>query len=40
LGYKVTQDIAVRVEMRKVFIEGLYPFEGEVIKGSEKMKNT
>jgi len=21
--------------MRKVFVEGLYPFEGEVIKGSE-----
>jgi hypothetical protein len=21
--------------MRKVFIEGLYPFEGEVIEGSE-----
>jgi len=24
--------------MRKVFIEGLYPFEGEVIKGSEKIE--
>jgi len=22
--------------MRKVFVEGLYHFEGEVIKGSEK----
>jgi len=22
--------------MRKVFVEGLYPFEGEVIEGSEK----
>jgi len=25
----------VRVQMRKVFVEGLYPFEGEVIEGSE-----
>jgi len=24
--------------MRKVFIEGLYPFEGEVIKGSENIE--
>ena len=24
--------------MRKVFIEGLYPFEGEVIKGSKKIR--